>query len=105
MMQDIADQDQLFYDSLTKLADVQDIDSLFLDFTVTENVAGKPSTVELVPDGANKSVTTGNVQDYCHALLRYRMMENVRANIFSLFSSNFPSLIPKGLHSMNPLYR
>jgi HECT-domain (ubiquitin-transferase) len=85
-MEDMASQDPMFYDSLKKLLDVQneDLESLCLDFTVTEQVGGKPKTIELVPDGANKSVDSENVQEYCQALLRYRMMDRTKPQLGEL---------------------
>lgn len=96
VMQDLADHDQVYYDSLMKLGNVNadDIEALCLDFTVTEEVAGEPRTVELVPDGAKITVTKANLHDYYQALLRYRVMERNKPQLTELLLGFF-DVIPE----------
>ena len=61
MLQDLKDEDQVYHDSLQKLMSMDDIESMYLDFTVTEIIGGKPKIVELVPEGRSKCVASNNL--------------------------------------------
>lgn len=55
-----------------------DARDLALDFTVTEELFGKHSTVELRPGGADIPVTNENKLQYVHAMADYKLNRQVR---------------------------
>lgn len=76
-LQDLAELDEEFYDSLEKLRNIEDISTLCLDFTMTELIGGKPVSVELVPNGTNIALTKDKLNAFMEAHLRYRTMQRV----------------------------
>lgn len=67
---------------------------LALDFTVTEELFGKHSTVELRPGGADIPVTNENKLQYVHAMADYKLNRQVRdkpsARVDNLSTFEFP---------------
>jgi len=57
---------------------------LALDFTVTEELFGKHTTVELRPGGADIPVTNENKLQYVHAVADYKLNRQVCPCIFML---------------------
>lgn len=82
--------------------DLEDIGSLSLDFTVTEEIAGKPKTTELVPGGATMSVTKDNLQEYYQAQLRYRVMKKTKPQLAELLLGFFDVLPEAPLAVFDP---
>lgn len=95
-MQDLAEQDKPYYDSLLMLQNMKEVhlESMCLDFTATERVAGKPTTVELVPGGADITVTKSNLEQFCEAILRYRLMERIKPQLAELLLG-FLDVVPE----------
>jgi HECT-domain (ubiquitin-transferase) len=93
-MLDLADQDKDYYLSLGKLRDVQCIESLYLDFTVTENRAGVPTLLELLPQGESKAVTKHNLGDYYRAVLKHRLLEQAKPQLTELLLG-FYDVVPE----------
>jgi HECT-domain (ubiquitin-transferase) len=93
-MLDLADQDKEYYLSLGKLRDVQPIESLCLDFTVTEHRAGVPTVVELLPQGESKTVTKHNLGDYYRAIMKYRLLDQVKPQLTELLLG-FYDVVPE----------
>ena len=58
-----------------------DARDLALDFTVTEELFGKHTTVELRPGGADIPVTNENKLQYVHAMADYKLNRQVRPNL------------------------
>jgi ubiquitin-protein ligase E3 B len=54
-----------------------DARDLALDFTVTEELFGKHTTVELRPGGADIPVTNENKLQYVHAMADYKLNRQV----------------------------
>ena len=74
------------------------IESLGLDFTVTESVvSGK--AVELCPGGASVEVTSGNVHRYLEAMARFRLLGAVRKQTAALLTG-FYEVVPEALLSV-----
>lgn len=88
---DLAAQDEEYYNSLKALLDMDDdtLDAMCLDFTVTEELFGARQVVELVPDGGNIEVTKSNLVDYLEANLRYQMLERTRLQLTELLLGFF----------------
>eukprot|EP00548_Thalassiothrix_antarctica_P011924 CAMPEP_0194162162 /NCGR_PEP_ID=MMETSP0152-20130528/79347_1 /TAXON_ID=1049557 /ORGANISM="Thalassiothrix antarctica, Strain L6-D1" /LENGTH=644 /DNA_ID=CAMNT_0038872039 /DNA_START=179 /DNA_END=2110 /DNA_ORIENTATION=- len=94
-MQDLADYDYDFYVALRKLRDIDDFSELFLDFTVTEQQDdSKPTSVEIITGGCNKSVTKHNLKEYYRALLQYRVLERTKLQTTELVLG-FLDVIPE----------
>jgi len=70
------DADGDTYNSLSKLHAMspEEIDSCYLDFSVTENVAGLPTVVELKPGGADIPVTADNMSEYLQLQMQRRLL-------------------------------
>ena len=58
-----------------------DARDLSLDFTVTEELFGKHTTVELRPGGADIPVTNENKLQYVHAMADYKLNRQVRPSL------------------------
>lgn len=58
-----------------------DARDLALDFTVTEELFGKHTTVELRPGGADIPVTNENKLQYVHAMADYKLNRQVRPSL------------------------
>ena len=88
---DLAAQDEEYSNSLRALWEMDDdtLDSLCLDFTVTEELFGARQVIDLVPNGANIDVTRGNLVDYLEANLRYHMLERTRLQLTELLLGFF----------------
>ena len=65
-----------------------------LDFTVTEQIGGEPSVVELVEGGSNKEVTNDNLVEYLEALLRYQILERGKPQLTELLLG-FLDVVPE----------
>jgi len=66
-----------------------DVEDLFLDFTVTEELGGKRIVHELRPGGKNISVTNENKLHYVHAMADFKLNRQVRDTLFSLDLQGF----------------
>ena len=66
-----------------------DVEDLFLDFTVTEELGGKRIVHELRPGGKNISVTNENKLHYVHAMADFKLNRQVRYTLFSLDLQGF----------------
>lgn len=91
---DLKDQDEIYYESLMKLVSMEDIASLGLDFSVTENIGETPTTFELVPDGYQKNVSEENLPEFIDAVLRYRLLGRTSAQMTELMLGFF-DVIPE----------
>lgn len=58
-----------------------DARDLALDFTVTEELFGKHTTVELRPGGADIPVTNENKLQYVHAMADYKLNRQVSPSL------------------------
>jgi len=66
-----------------------DVEDLFLDFTVTEELGGKRIVHELRPGGKNISVTNENKLHYVHAMADFKLNRQVRYTLFCLDLQGF----------------
>lgn len=94
-----------------------DVAELSLDFTVTEEICGKCTVIELRPNGKNLCVTNDNKLQYIHAMADYKLNRQILpfANAFyrglvdlispswlSLFNANeFNQLLSGGNHDFD----
>lgn len=92
--EDIATEDAQYYHSLLELKKMENVASMYLDFTVTETRTGEPTTVELIPDGSNKEVDNNNLSEYLSALLKYRIMNRTKPQLTELLLG-FLDIIPE----------
>jgi len=81
MFEDIEMIDDSIYRSLMQMMDIDDIEMLCLDFTVTEESLGETKVIELVKDGANVDVTNDNLKEFMEASLKYRILERVKPQL------------------------
>jgi HECT-domain (ubiquitin-transferase) len=88
---DLKAQDEEYYNSLKSLTamDTDTLESMCLDFTVTEELFGARQIVELVPNGANIEVSKANLVAYLEANLRYQMLERCRPQLTELLLGFF----------------
>ena len=63
-LRDLEHIDEEVYKNLCRLLEIDDIDSLELDYTVTEDRMGVNETVELKPNGAKEVVTGDKLKEY-----------------------------------------
>lgn len=91
---DLATQDEEYYNALKKITTMEDPSCLCLDFTVTEDCLGIHKDIELVPGGSMKEVTAENVVEYMEANLKYRMLHKCKPQITELMLGFF-DIIPE----------
>ena len=100
----LADLEYLDAEALQNLAKLQSMDgevleSLCLDFTVTESLLGQSQTVELVPDGADLTLSKENLDRYLEAQLKYRLCDRVKVQLRELLLG-FYEAVPEALLSI-----
>ncbi|KAK9755521.1 hypothetical protein RND81_01G031600 [Saponaria officinalis] len=54
-----------------------DVEDLSLDFTITEELLGKRTTIELKPGGKDTNVTNDNKLQYIHAMADYKLNRQI----------------------------
>jgi len=92
--EDLCAQDEEYYNSLKKLAQMEDVTAMCLDFTVTEENMGSHDEVELIEGGAMKEVTNENLQEYLEANLRYKMLDRCQSQMTELMLGFF-DIVPE----------
>merc|ERR1719498_1222895 len=98
-MKDLEHLDLEIYNSLVSLTDVENIEYLYLDFTITESHMGGNYTVNLKEDGDNINVTNDNLVEYLELVLKYRLLERVKEQTKALLVG-FYDVIPEALLSV-----
>ena len=63
-MNDLEALDDDVYQNLLKLVDIEDVEMLCLDFTVTENAMGAAHQIDLMEGGEDITVTNDNLEEY-----------------------------------------
>uniref|UniRef100_K3X449 HECT-type E3 ubiquitin transferase n=1 Tax=Globisporangium ultimum (strain ATCC 200006 / CBS 805.95 / DAOM BR144) TaxID=431595 RepID=K3X449_GLOUD len=93
---DLAFFDPEAYKSLEYLVTHSDVESLGLDFSVTEHVNGQAHVVDLIPDGRNAAVTDTNKFEYLDRYFRYTLFESVESQLYA-FLKGFYEVVPQEL--------
>uniref|UniRef100_K3WHY9 HECT-type E3 ubiquitin transferase n=1 Tax=Globisporangium ultimum (strain ATCC 200006 / CBS 805.95 / DAOM BR144) TaxID=431595 RepID=K3WHY9_GLOUD len=75
---------------------IDDIEPLCLDFTVTRIVNGKPEILELVEGGTNIDVTRANRKDYLDLLFKYHVLGSVSDQLLGFLTALY-DVVPEGL--------
>lgn len=99
---DIDYEDHDYYSSLKKLANMDDVSLMCLDFTTTEETLGTRTEVELVDGGAMREVTNENVSEYLEANLRYRMFDRTKNQMSELLLGFFDVIPEPALTIFDP---
>jgi hypothetical protein len=76
--------DHTVYRSLLNLLTIEDLQSLALDHTITENILGTQTTTELIPNGAEVPVTRENLLSYLQCQWKYRLFESIKAPLHAI---------------------
>lgn len=92
--EDVQSQDEEYYQSLKKLTLLEDVSTMCLDFTITEDYMGERVEHELVEEGAMKEVTNQNLSKYLEANIRYRMFNRTMPQLTELLLGFF-DIIPE----------
>lgn len=88
--------DDEIYNSAMMVKQIDDIEPLCLDFTVTRIVNGKPEILELVDDGSNIDVTRANRKEYLDLLFKYHVLGSVSEQLLSFLTALY-DVVPEGL--------
>jgi hypothetical protein len=101
---DLESQDEEYYNSLTQFTRMgqQDLSSLYLDFTVTEEILGERRNVELVRQGSQKEVNADNLPQYLELILKYRMLDRHKPQIQELLLGFFDVVPEPALTVFDP---
>jgi E3 ubiquitin-protein ligase NEDD4 len=94
--EDMESVDSEIYENLKKLLDMnpQDIELLCLDFTATQNLLGETVTIDLVPNGSDKTVTAENLLEYLESYMKYFLLERIKPQVTELLLG-FYDVIPE----------
>ncbi|TMW57361.1 hypothetical protein Poli38472_003286 [Pythium oligandrum] len=93
---DLQFMDPEAYKNMKWVLEHDDVESLGLDFTITEPVGGDMQTVELIPNGASVLVTDANKREYLDRRFRYTIFERVSSQLY-VFLKGFYEVVPKHL--------
>lgn len=95
-LRDLEYIDEQVYRNLLGLLDFDDVSMFDLEFVVTEDQMGHAETVELIPGGAQKSVTNKNLDEYLKAQLQYRLMLKTKSQLLEILKG-FYDVVPEPL--------
>jgi ubiquitin-protein ligase E3 C len=76
-----------------------DVSDLGLTFSLTDQVLGQPTEVDLIPNGHNIPVTASNAALFVHRVADYKLNQQLRAPV-AAFLRGLHSLIPRAWISM-----
>jgi len=99
---DLESQDEEYYQSLKQIASLDDLSSLCLDFTITEETLGERRTIELIPNGSDQEVNEQNRLQYLEAVLQYRMLHRNKLQIQELLIGFFDVVPEPALSVFDP---
>jgi len=99
---DLELDDEGYYQSLKKLASMDDVSMMCLDFTATEERLGEHTEVELVEGGAMKEVTNDNIPEYLEANLKYRLLGRTKQQVTELLLGFFDVVPEPALTVFDP---
>ncbi|GMF10791.1 unnamed protein product [Phytophthora lilii] len=92
---DYEDLDPVTYKSLLWMLEHDGAETLGLDFTATRrDASGNIVTVELLPNGANMSVTDANKHTFAKRWLHYFLLESVSSQLY-VFLKGLYQVIPR----------
>lgn len=96
-----ADLEQLdveTYNNLLKLTEMprEEIEDLYLDFTITEDRFGMTEDVELIPERGEEVVTGDTLDEFLEANLKYRIFEKTKVQQLH-FLKGFHEVVPEPL--------
>uniref|UniRef100_K3X459 HECT-type E3 ubiquitin transferase n=1 Tax=Globisporangium ultimum (strain ATCC 200006 / CBS 805.95 / DAOM BR144) TaxID=431595 RepID=K3X459_GLOUD len=99
---DLAFFDSEAYKSLEYLANNTGVESLSLDFSVTEKVDGEMVVVDLVPDGRNIAVTDANKFEYLDRRFKYTLFESVSSQLYAFLRGIYEVVPQEMLMMLDP---
>lgn len=99
VLSDLEYLDRETYTNLVKLEDIENLEDLCLDFSVSENLLGGSQTVELVPGGASINLTRENLEQYFEANLKYRLCNRFNGQLKQMLLG-FYEVVPEALLSI-----
>jgi len=99
LMTDLESLDADVYQNLLKMLDIDDLEMLCLDFTVTENQMGEARQVDLKENGVNITLTNDNMQEYIRLQCKYRLLDRVKEQVKHLLMG-FYDVVPEPLLSV-----
>ena len=96
--EDLESIDMELYANLKKILDMDpnDVEYMCLDFTMTQNLLGVTTTIQLVPNGEEKAVTGENLPKYVQVYFQYLMLERIRPQVTELLVG-FYNVVPEPL--------
>ena len=95
---DLESVDSSLYENLKKFLDMkpEDIEYVGLDFTASQNLLGETVETELVPGGADKTVTGDNLSEYLEVYFKYLILERIKPQVNELLLG-FYDVVPEPL--------
>ncbi|CAK4714595.1 unnamed protein product [Aphanomyces euteiches] len=91
---DIQWLDAQMYSSLMHVLESKDVEDLALTFSVLERQEDSFIEVDLIPDGANVTVTRATAQNYVGRMARYLLFDRVQTQLEALLEGVFDILPP-----------
>lgn len=88
--------DDEIYQSAMMVKQIDDIEPLCLDFSVTRIVNGKPEVLELIPNGSNIEVTRANRKQYLEVLFKHHVLGSVSDQLLAFLTALY-DVVPEGL--------
>ncbi|KAH3683538.1 hypothetical protein WICPIJ_005483, partial [Wickerhamomyces pijperi] len=98
-LKDLESIDLDYYKSLIWMLENDITDIIFETFSVETDDYGVVSTIDLIPNGRDVSVTEDNKQEYVRLVVEYRLQKSVKEQMDN-FLQGFHEIIPKELISI-----
>lgn len=87
------------YRNLRWIQDNNNVGVLHLDWTITEEHFGEKVVTELKPGGAKIALTDENKTDYLRLMLKYRMLDSIKDQLWHLLKGLY-EVIPRDVLSV-----
>jgi len=87
------------YRNLRWIQENNNVSVLHLDWTITEEHFGEKVVTELKPDGAKTPLTDENKSEYLKAMLKYRMLDSIKDQLWHLLKGIY-EVIPREILSV-----
>lgn len=101
-LHDIESMDATVYRSFIEILEMENVEDLCLDFTVTESVYGEKIINNLKPNGEDITVTNENKFDYLRLQLQYRLFESIKIPLHEILKGFFEVISESLLAVLSP---
>lgn len=92
-LEDLKDYDKILYKNLKELKAMDNVEDLYLNFTVTKSKFGINFDEELVPNGSDIELTNENREEYIFLIVEKKLTQEVKIQIDAI-KMGFNEVLP-----------